>query len=258
MKHTLAVISLLFAAAGAAAHDTWFPDVRVRLGRLDEVLPERSYAMGKLDVEGAEHLALSGCRDGDGRPMRLTAVRDTSTALLLRASGPREAPGMSCWAQLKPSEIELAPEIVKLYLDEIHATDAVRQAWSAMQARGVVWKERYVKHARIEAGGGSAALQPSGMDLDILLEAGLRVPRAGEVLAFQVLRDGRALPGQPMELVDGQGRSGGWALTDGEGRVRFTLPASRRWLLRGTQLQPSAADPDIWESGFVTLAFEVR
>lgn len=34
--------------------------VRVRLGRLDDTLPERPFAMGKLDVEGAEHLALRG------------------------------------------------------------------------------------------------------------------------------------------------------------------------------------------------------
>ncbi|MXM63467.1 FkbM family methyltransferase [Streptomyces sp. HUCO-GS316] len=34
--------------------------VQVGLGRLDELLPERAYAMGKLDVEGTEHLALSG------------------------------------------------------------------------------------------------------------------------------------------------------------------------------------------------------
>ncbi|MFD9359189.1 FkbM family methyltransferase [Streptomyces sp. NPDC060031] len=34
--------------------------VQVRLGRLDDTLPERSFAMGKLDVEGTEHLALRG------------------------------------------------------------------------------------------------------------------------------------------------------------------------------------------------------
>lgn len=34
--------------------------VQVRLGRLDECLPPRSFAMGKLDVEGTEHLALHG------------------------------------------------------------------------------------------------------------------------------------------------------------------------------------------------------
>ncbi|WP_437065456.1 FkbM family methyltransferase [Streptomyces sp. enrichment culture] len=34
--------------------------LRVRLGRLDDTLPERPFAMGKLDVEGTEHLALRG------------------------------------------------------------------------------------------------------------------------------------------------------------------------------------------------------
>ncbi|TFV32573.1 FkbM family methyltransferase [Streptomyces sp. T1317-0309] len=34
--------------------------VQVRLGRLDDALPERPFAMGKLDVEGTEHLALRG------------------------------------------------------------------------------------------------------------------------------------------------------------------------------------------------------
>lgn len=34
--------------------------VQVRVGRLDDTLPERSFAMGKLDVEGTEHLALRG------------------------------------------------------------------------------------------------------------------------------------------------------------------------------------------------------
>ncbi|WP_327367286.1 FkbM family methyltransferase [Streptomyces sp. NBC_01217] len=34
--------------------------VQVRLGRLDDTLPERPFAMGKLDVEGTEHLALRG------------------------------------------------------------------------------------------------------------------------------------------------------------------------------------------------------
>lgn len=41
--------------------------VRVRVVRLDEALPDRSWAMGKLDVEGAEHLALHGAEKLIGR-----------------------------------------------------------------------------------------------------------------------------------------------------------------------------------------------
>ena len=44
--------------------------VDVSVVRLDEVLPDRSWAMGKLDVEGAEHLALIGAEKliASGRP----------------------------------------------------------------------------------------------------------------------------------------------------------------------------------------------
>jgi hypothetical protein len=259
MKHTLAAISLLLAAAGADAHDTWFQALSVQPGSAVLSLGTGTRFPQHQFPIGTEHLRSSGCRGTDGRAMRLVPVREAPAALLLQASGRNGgAQGMSCWAQLQPSEIELAPETVKLYLDEIHATDAVRQAWSAMQARGVAWKERYVKHARIEAGSGPAVLGPTGMGMDILLEGGLRVLRAGDALGFQVLRAGRPLPDQPMELVDGQGQSGGWATSDAEGRVRFTVPTAGPWLLRGTQLQPSSSDPDVWESAFVTLAFEVR
>lgn len=37
--------------------------VEVSVVRLDDVLPDRSWAMGKLDVEGAEHRALAGAED---------------------------------------------------------------------------------------------------------------------------------------------------------------------------------------------------
>jgi hypothetical protein len=258
MKRTLTMIPLLLAAAGAAAHDTWFQAISVQPGAAVLSLGTGTRFPQYQFPIGAEHLRSSGCRDGAGRPLRLVAVRDTPTALLMQASGTRDAQGITCWAQLQPSDIELAPGIVKIYLEEIHATDAVRRAWAAMQARGVAWKERYVKHARLEAGSGPAAPAPTGMGLDILLEGGRPALHAGDALVFQLLREGRPLPDQPMELVDGQGRSGGWATTDAEGRVRFTVPGAGRWLLRGTQLQPSAADPDTWESGFVTLAFEVR
>jgi hypothetical protein len=143
---------------------------------------------------------------------------------------------------------------VRLYLDEIHATDAVRQLWAGRQAKGLAWKERYTKHARIELGEGAPLAGPTGMDMDLQLEGPRRRPHAGEPVLFRVLRDGQPLAGQPVELVDAQQRSAGWAVSDEQGRVRFTVPAPGRWLLRGTALWP--VDGDAWESGFVTLAFQ--
>jgi hypothetical protein len=40
--------------------------------------------------------------------------------------------------------------------------------------------------------------------------------------------------------------------------LRHRLPFGGRWLLRGTDLRPSATRPDSWESRFVTLTLEAR
>jgi hypothetical protein len=257
MKTPLAAILLVLAAARAIAHDTWFQVLSVQPGAAVLSLGTGTRFPRFQFPVPAQQLDVSGCRDGEDRPTRLTPVRGTAETLLLHAAGTQRAVlALTCWAQLQPSEIELAPDIVKVYLDEIHATDAVRQAWAERQARGVAWKERYVKHARVEVGDGPPTAVPTGMDMDVQLEGARRSPRAGEPMAFRVSRRGRPLVGQPMELVDEQQQSGGWAVTDGEGRVHFTAPQAGRWVLRGTALRP--AEGDSWESGFVTLAFQTR
>jgi len=130
-----------------------------------------------------------------------------------------------------------------------------------MQARGVVWKERYTKHARIELRNGSqvSRMQPKavGMGMDVLLEGGLQAIHPGDPLAFQVLRDGAPLPDFAVELRSDQHRLGIWRKTDAQGRVRIAAPLVGKWVLRGTDLRLSESAPDTWESRFVTLAFEI-
>ncbi|MEW6704268.1 MAG: DUF4198 domain-containing protein [Pseudomonadota bacterium] len=257
MKHLAMLLVLGAATLAARAHDTWFaPLSRQEGGTLLALgtgnrFPKQEFAVGM------EHLRMSGCATGQGVPARLAPWQQARHALLMHAAAPApDTAGLSCWAQLLPMEIELSAETVEVYLDEIHAPQPVRQAWAERRARGAVWKERYTKHARIELGDGPPMARATGMDLDARLEAASRRPRAGEALAFQVLLAGQPLAGLPMELVDGQGASGGWAVTDAQGRLRLPAPRAGRWVLRGTHLQ--AVDGDAWESRFLTLAFELR
>ena len=74
---------------------------------------------------------------------------------------------------------------------------------------------------------------------------------------FQVLREGKPLPDFPVELINERSPLGLWHRTDAEGRIRAKLPLPGRWLLRGTELQLSAADATRWESQFITYAVEV-
>lgn len=244
---TACALGLAAGAAAAEAHDTWFHPLGAALLALGT---GNRFPLHEVGV-GAEALHESGCRSADRRAVVMTPLQNLPRALLLRAAAHDVA---TCWAQLQPSEIELAPETVQVYLDEIDAPPAVRNAWAEMQARGVRWRERYTKHARVELRGGSAL--PTGMAMDVLLESGGAAIRPGDALVFRLLRDGQPLAGLSLELR-GE-RDASWHKTDAQGRLRLPAPTPGRWVLRGTELRLSDGDRDRWESRFVTLAFEVR
>lgn len=244
----------------AWAHDSWFvPLPPTERG-------ERVLALGTGDRFPAletplsmEQVAASGCLGaGQARPVPLRWLADRPTAVLLRTTRPLpEDAALSCWAQLLPQDIEIDDATVEVYLSEINAGQAVRARWQELRARGVRWRERYTKHARIELGAGPAgpAAAPV-LGLDVRLESPTPL-RAGDTLHAQVLRDGEPLAGQPVELRSDLSTIGLWRRTDAEGRVSIPLPLAARWLLRGVDLRPSATRADAWESRFVTLAFEV-
>ena len=267
----LAACVLAVAAGSAGAHDTWFA---VRSAQLPgnallslgtgNLFPVQEFAVA------SEHLDRSGCRQGS-REVALTAVAAASTALLLRAQ-PGSAQPLTCWAQLVPFEIEIEPPKVALYLDEINASPALRATWSAMLARGLPWKEQYVKHARVEmaavgvgAASAAAARQlpavqaaPTPMAMDVVLQSGPQPLRPGDRLVFQVLRDGLPLANFPVELRGETAAGARWLQTDADGRVSTPAPAAGAWVLRGTDLRLSTTDPTLWQSRFVTLAFRIH
>lgn len=247
----------LMAAHAVSAHDTWFEPLGqpgaagtlLSLGTGDR-FPQQEFPIG------AEQVSTAACAKAGG-PLRLEPLRSSARALLMRAQAAGEG-ASSCWAQLVAFDIEIPPDKVALYLDEIHAGEALRARWSVLQAEGLPWKEHYTKFARIELGSAehTPASLPSGMAMDLVFDTPSQPLRAGRPQAVRALRDGRPLPGLWLELVDAGGASAGWQRSDEAGRATFTAPRPGRWLLRGVDLRPAPASS--WDSRFVTLAFEVR
>ena len=257
------------ACTPAVAHDTWFSaesgrragEWQLRLGT-GERFPQHGFT---VPPSALKH---QGCRQGLAAAVATKPLRMMPTALLLKARLPAGAvrgnPSVvTCWAELQAMDIAIEPALVEVYLQEIAAPAAVRAAWQAQQARGVPWQERYRKHARVElrdprlGGGDAPPAAPVPMAMDIVPERGAGAWQVGDEMRFQVLRDGQPLAGQAIEARTALSPLGLWVRTDAQGRAAVRLPLPGAWLLRGTDLRPSAERPDHWESDFVTLAFDV-
>jgi hypothetical protein len=249
MKSAAITVALALAAPVAAAHDTWF-----------EPLPGSSLALGtgnrfpvmELAVDD-KYFARRGCVAADGKARALEKLRFTDTTTLLRPQGG----AATCFVQLDAFDVELPPDKVDIYFKEIRPSDAAIAAWEQLRARGLPFKERYVKSARVDLSDAAGVANPVGMTMDALRLAPVGALTVGTEAVFEVLRDGQPLAGFNVELVNERSPIGLWHRTDAQGRIRAKLPLPGRWLLRGTDLRIVGSGAMRFESWFITYAFEV-
>ncbi len=249
LPSALAAVTLAFTAS---AHDTWF-----------EPLPNGSLSLGTGNRFPVNEIAVddkffvkSGCVAVDGKARSLDKQRFTDKATLLRSKDRVGAEPLTCFVQLQPFDIDLPADKIEIYFKEIRPSDAALAAWADLKARGLPFKERYTKSARIDIGA-DASSQPTGTAMDALRVSPRGALTVGTEAVFQVLRDGKPLPDFPVELINERSPIGLWNRTDADGRIRAKLPLPGRWLLRGTELKLAESDATRWESQFITYAFEV-
>lgn len=270
LKPTLLAGLLLALASAAHGHDSWFAPLPPN-DRGEAVFAfgtGNQFPVHEVTIP-LQQLQTTGCRSEGLRATSMRWVADQPKAIVLRSARPvPPTVALTCWAQLKPIDIEIDDATVEVYLKEVNALPAVRERWAALRAKGVRWQETYIKHARIEvnaadaagavvtANGGADSAAVDGLGMDIRIESPQPL-RAGDTLRVQLLRDGQPLAGLPVELRSDASPIGFWRQTDGEGRLQITAPLAARWLLRAVDLRPAAAQPERWDSRFVTLAFEV-
>lgn len=265
----LLAAALLFGPALALAHNTWIrplpptdADHRVLTLLTGDHYPNSD------DGVSPELITESACQAGSviERPLRVLTPGSAGAPARWRTGRPVPAgAALHCWARLQPLDITLTDEKVLHYFDDIRAGEAVRAAWSAQRARGVAWQEVYTKQARLLLPGDGGSMPPAGtafpQGLDLQF-GDTPWPRAGDRVRLQVLRDGKPVAGQPIELQHDGTPARGWQVSDEAGWVSFPVPLPGLWMLRGTvlqtpQLQPAGGEGP-WRSSFFTLVFEVR
>ncbi|WP_198349379.1 DUF4198 domain-containing protein [Ramlibacter pinisoli] len=246
-------------AQASWAHDSW---IRAMPGGASlEIGTGNRFPVMDVGV-GPDNVKQSHCTDGE-----------SVVTLQAGMAGPRSLPlvptgglqPLACWVELGALDVVIDPALVQVYFNDIQAPAATRQAWADQQARGLRWQETYRKFARIELAAAAEAQttlrlqarKPAGLPLEIVV-LGEQALAARAPLQFQVLRDGTPLADFPVEFVSARSPVGIWRRTDGQGRLRESLPFPGRWLLRGTDLRPAPGEVDRWASRFVTLAIELR
>lgn len=248
-------------AVPAWAHDTWLlPTSRfVSPGATVDLDLTSGMAFPQLETAiKPDRVAKSGYRLGG----QTSTLQKQAGSKSLRLRAPLAKEGVATlWVGLAPKSIELKPDQVKEYLDEIGAPAAVRQAWQEQTPKR--WRELYTKHAKtfVRVGRPAADLswgEPAGMALEIVPEKDPTQLSAGMELPVRVLRNGAPLPGFAVGLVRQGESQGTLRTTDAQGRIAFKVDRPGLWLLRATDLRKSARQDTDWESDFATMTFEVR
>ena len=249
---------IVLSGLSAWAHDTWLLPARFAVKPGEPIVLEMTSGMGFPQAETpvkADRIAASGIRLAGQTG---TLEPQTPTASALRLTAKAAAAGIAVlWAVSKPRTLELQPDEVKHYLEEIGAPPAIEERWRKQQR----WRESYSKLAKTYVRAGSADdgswQKPVGLALEIVPLQDPTALRRGGDFSVRVLRDGKPLPALSLSAVGPGPGAPLTTRTDSEGRAVFRFDRAGPWLLRGTLLEESAAPDRDWDSLFATLVVSV-
>jgi hypothetical protein len=248
---------LFLGPSVSSAHDTWILPNRpaVPAGQAIQLEATSGMAFPKLETAIApERIGVARIRVG-GRIESIRQLRSGKGAL--RLSVVPGGPGLATlWLESKPKAIDLKPEEVHEYLEEIGARESIEKEWkSGTSAR---WRETYVKHAKTFVRVGEPSdvdkswSEPVGMRLEIVPESDPSQWTVGSSFSVTVLKEGRPVQGIALGFVEAGKTASTLRKTDARGSVSFTPTTSGCALLRVTDLR-SSGTPGDWESDFSTL-----
>jgi len=260
------ILLLIPAAIGfarvASAHDTWLLPDRFEVAAKQTVTLDLTSGMAFPALETGpkrERVEAALCRlagqnsdisDISAGPKSLVFKKELSNAGIA-----------AVWVKLPSKSIELKPEQVQEYIDEIDAPASLKKQWEEMKPQR--WRELYTKHTKtfVRVGDPKADrswAEPIGQALEIVPEKDPTALRAGDELSVRVLKNGAPFSDFSLNAVAAGETKGETRKTDSAGRVVFHLSKAGAWLLRGTDVRKSLkADAD-WESDFATLTLEVK
>ena len=252
-------VLVLLVASLAAAHDTWLLPAKAHVATGERAFLDMTSGMAFPKNESA----IDSTRVAEAR-MRLAgdiqtlSVRPGGKTSLRFLVTPRSAGVATIWVRLKPRTLELKPDQVREYLEEIGAPDSIRALYvpSAPPRR---WREQYAKFAKTFMTVGRPSRDTSwrvaaGLGLEIVPVNNPTTLAVGDTLVVRVLRAGSPAVNFPVGDVTAGEKAGRLTYTDQAGLARIAARKAGRWMLRGTDLRRAVGDTTLdWRSEFTTL-----
>lgn len=262
---TISLGLALMIPAEAYSHDTWLipkfglPGHALLLPGTGDFFPKPDFLTPKDRIEAIE------CNQ-DGAPISHRLDDNSVLGFQIALDLPATLNSTFCTLKLEREYIELDPEKVRLYLDDIAASPTLREKWQRMKKQGKTWRENYTKIARVEFGktlsNHSAqfnADKPSKQifepHAEIVSVHSSKAPALGKSTQFVLLHRGKPYPNQPVQWISSADGQKGWLRTNAKGIVTVPIQSSGHWMLRGTILRLQA--DQTFESDFFTLVFNV-
>lgn len=253
------VLTVLGLAVRADAHDTWLlPDDFHPRGPRVVLRMTSGMEFPKLDVAvKPDRIARSGVRSG-GQAADLALGEAAGGALELVAPLAREGVAVA-WAESRPRTIDLKPEQVPHYLEEVGARETLGPVWEAAGSPAV--QESYVKLAKAYLRRGREAdaswRAPVGLALELVPEADPTTLRRGDRLSVVLLWQGKPLAGLSVSAARGGAARTAAGKTAADGRFTVDLDQAGPWMLRATRVVAGPGGAAQWEGTFTTMTFEV-
>lgn len=260
-NQTLVLLLTLSVYSGAFAHDTWL--------LADKSPPERR------ESENAEHHELAlllttgstfpapGSSTQPQRLLRANLISDTASVPLLTGKSTdtslelrgltRATSAVMAVVQLKPTQIELDPDAVTTYLEELGGSLSIARRYRASGQ----WRESYSKNAKmwIRVGTDSAPssmLKPMNLPYELVPSVDPTGLKAGAKLEVCAFANGKAAGKAYLGMVTANGeKTLKW--TNAKGCTHFKMPTDSNFLLHGISIAESALPGLDWESHFASF-----
>ena len=252
----------LLAATSALAHDTWIISDQMRVAPKNTVTLDLTSAVEfpKLEVAPKPDNVPNASARLAGRTFEITEKSPAPQSLQFKTE--LADPGIAAiWIKLPSRPVDLKPEQVKMFNDEVNAPAELQKEYDAMP-EPKRWRGTSTKHPKTfvrvgEPKNDTTWKEPVGLFLEIIPGKDPTALKAGDEFPVQVMRDGAPFAGFALHAVTAGDKEGQAQKTDADGRATFKLNKAGPWMVKGVESRKSTT-PDLnFEAKSTTLTFQV-